>query len=51
MSRKTYRICLVVLIMAAIAGGLWYYQVFMRHPVTPTEGTLVWNETEVSEKI
>lgn len=45
MNRKIYRICLVLLILVAVAGGVWYYGVLQRHQMTPTEGTLVWEDT------
>lgn len=25
MSRKIYRVCLIILLVAVIAGGIWYY--------------------------
>lgn len=45
MNRKVYRFCLVVIIVAAVISGVWYYQFYQRQEINPKEGTLVWAET------
>lgn len=42
MNRNTYRICLMVLIMAAVASGIFYYRLSRKKTLLPKEGTLVW---------
>ncbi len=48
MNRKTYRLCLVMLIAAAIASGIFYYRMIQEKNGMPKEGTFVW-ETEAGD--
>lgn len=41
MNRRTYRICLVMLIMAAIVSGVFYYRFMHKKENLPKEGTFV----------
>ena len=49
MNRKTYRICLVMLIMAAVVSGILYYRFAFKKGAPPNEGTFVWNKIAEGE--
>lgn len=40
-SLKIYRICLVILLLVVIGGGLWYCYESMEEKNVPEDGTLV----------
>ena len=44
MNRKLYRLCLVMVIMAAVLSGILYYRVLKKKTATPQEGIFVWEE-------
>lgn len=51
MSRRVYRICLVMAIVAAIVGGVLYYELYQKPQIAPKEGTFVWQEIEGDEYV
>lgn len=42
MNRKTYRICLIMLIIAAMISGLFYYRMVYRKELNPRDGVFVY---------
>ncbi len=44
MNRKLYRLCLVMVIMAAVVSGVLYYRVLKKKAAAPQEGIFVWEE-------
>ena len=42
MNRRMYGLCLVMLIMAAVISGVFYYRFVQKKNVVPKEGTFVW---------
>lgn len=44
MSHKIYRICLLTVLVAAIAGGIYYYMNYVQKETDITEGTMVQYE-------
>ncbi|MCI8636123.1 MAG: hypothetical protein HFJ05_11170 [Eubacterium sp.] len=44
MNRKMYRLCLVMVIMAAVVSGILYYRVLKKKIDIPKEGVFVWEE-------
>lgn len=51
MSKNVYRLCLVMLILAAVLSGVLYYHFGYKQEYVPERGTFVWqnfeDETEV----
>ncbi|MDE6903960.1 MAG: hypothetical protein K2P76_03260 [Lachnospiraceae bacterium] len=46
MNRKTYRICIVMIILAAILSTVLYYQAVEKKDLNPKDGVFVWNTCE-----
>lgn len=47
MSHSTvYRICLLVVVILTIIGGIFYYVNYMESQTRVTEGTLVWEDVQ-----
>ena len=44
MNRRLYRLCLVMVIMAAVISGVLYYRVLKKKEALPQEGIFVWEE-------
>lgn len=44
MSHKIYRLCLLAVVIIAIAGGIFYYLNYVQDKKDITEGTLVYYE-------
>ncbi len=44
MNRKLYRICLFMVITAAVVSGVLYYRVLKKKASPPQEGIFVWEE-------
>lgn len=42
MNRKTYRICLVMLIAAAMISGIFYYRLVYQKETRPKDGIFVY---------
>ena len=47
MSHKTYRICLLSVVIIAVVVGIFYYLNYVQKEGTITEGTLVQREYEI----
>lgn len=41
MNRKTYRICLIILIIAAMISGIYYYRSVQKEELNPQDGIFV----------
>ncbi|GFI26575.1 hypothetical protein IMSAGC012_01696 [Lachnospiraceae bacterium] len=41
MNRKTYRLCLIVLIVSAVVSGVFYYRFSQEKHAVPKEATFV----------
>lgn len=51
MNRKTYRMCLVMLIVLAALSGICYYRFVMKHELNPKDGLFVkqvWTGREMA---
>lgn len=46
MNQKTYRICLVMLILAAMVSGICYYRLVCQKEVRPKDGIFVYWDAE-----
>lgn len=46
LNRKTYRICIVMLIAAAILSTVIYYQMVEKKELSPKDGVFVWETCE-----
>ena len=44
MNRKMYRLCLAVVVMAAVVSGVLYYRVWRKKALPPQDGIFVWEE-------
>lgn len=44
MNRKMYRLCLAMVIMAAVVSGILYYRILKKKTVIPQDGVFVWEE-------
>ncbi len=51
MNRNLYRLCLVMVIAAAVVSGIFYYRFIQKKEMTPKEGTFVWQEMRGVERI
>ena len=45
MNRKAYRICLIMIIMAAVVSGIFYYRLTQKKELDPNEGIFVWKDS------
>ncbi|MCI8489193.1 MAG: hypothetical protein HFJ04_02895 [Lachnospiraceae bacterium] len=45
MNRKAYRICLIMIIMAAVVSGIFYYRLTQKKEIDPNEGIFVWKDS------
>lgn len=50
MGKMLYRMCLVVVLVAVIAGGVYYYMSIYQADEEPDRGTFVDNMTEYTEE-
>lgn len=46
LNRKTYRICLVMLILAAILSTVLYIRIAEKKELNPKDGVFVWESCE-----
>ena len=49
MGKLVYRMCLVVVLVAIIVGGVYYYMAFYQADEDPDRGTFVDNMVESAE--
>lgn len=43
LNRKTYRICLVMIILVAILSAVLYFQIVEKKELNPKDGVFVWD--------
>ena len=51
MGKLVYRMCLVVVLMAVIVGGVYYYMSIYQMDEEPDRGTFVDNMVEPAEEV
>lgn len=48
MNRVKYRVCLISIVLAAAAFGIFYYMYMGNQEQTFTDGTFVWRQEEAA---